>query len=73
MDGGGADSTPKPGLGCVAPGAAVGDDPGEVVGEAGVAVGRGVGAFVGVGVGGFVVAARTVTTPDICSGWISQK
>lgn len=35
--------------------------------------GTGVGGRVGAGVGGLVDVETTVTTPDICSGWNSQK
>lgn len=39
----------------------------------GAGLGRGVAGRVGAGVGGLVDVEMTVTTPDICSGWTSQK
>ena len=53
-------------------GAADGGGVGGAVGV-GVRLGRGVGGRVGTGVGGLVDVEMMVTTPDICSGWISQK
>lgn len=53
-------------------GAADGGGVGGAVGV-GARLGRGVGGRVGTGVGGLVDVEMTVTTPDICSGWISQK
>lgn len=52
----------------VAPGLGVGTGRGF-----GLTVGRGVGVGLGALVGASVEAARTTTTPVICSGWTSQK